>query len=162
MKKLFFIAAVFIGGMGFFGSVLEAQKTNDASEIANEYDGDIIEEPETETNVRDPFAMPLPAEEAKEEEPSIDIQIPVDLDLEGIGMGPRGAYVVLSGEVYDAGEEKKGIKPVKIDKREVELLVNGIPRTLRMVPEDELNRLQQRKEKMMTITSDENEFIISQ
>ena len=86
-----------------------------------------------EGNVRDVFKTSVPTPQA--EGPTHSGQVPViQASLQGIGMGPQGAYAVISGQVYHEGEDKQGIKIAKIRKKEVDIVVNGVPNTLRMIP----------------------------
>ena len=54
----------------------------------------------------------------------------VDARLDGIGLGPRKAFAVINGKVYQQGEEKEGIEVAHIRKKEVDILINGAPETL--------------------------------
>lgn len=60
-------------------------------------------------------------------------QTAIQAILQGVGLGRRNAFAVINGQIYRGGEEKQGIKVVKIRKQEVDILVNGIPSTLRLV-----------------------------
>ena len=63
---------------------------------------------------------------------------PVQVLLEGIGIGPKGSYAVIDGEVFDVGDEKKGIKIIEVRRRAVDILVGGEPRTVQLFPQEEL------------------------
>jgi len=65
--------------------------------------------------------------------------------LQGIGFGQGGAYAVIGGEVYSKGEEKKGIKMIEARRSEVDILVDGQPRTLFLLEANELSKAQERR-----------------
>lgn len=50
--------------------------------------------------------------------------------VQGIGRGPRGAYVIIDGQAYAEGETKKGITVVKIGETKVDILSDGISESL--------------------------------
>ena len=54
--------------------------------------------------------------------------------LEGMGLGGGKAFAVINGKVYQEGEEKEGIRVIHIRKKEVDILINGIPETLQRTP----------------------------
>ena len=99
-----------------------------------------VQEPE-----RDPFAVPFDGRQMAGQTDS-EMPVAVDLKFEGVGIGPGDAFAVLNGDVYYEGEEKNRIKVVKVRKQEVELLVDGMPRTMKVAPEEEIKRLRNRKE----------------
>ena len=90
--------------------------------------------------MRDPFQASVSAPRASS---SVSIAQPARMGtvtLEGISIGPKGAFAVISGEVYLEGEEKNGVKVVKIHKKKVDILNNGIPEALRIVPETAMGK----------------------
>ncbi len=58
---------------------------------------------------------------------------PVTAMLQGISISSKGSFAVINGMVLHEGEEKSGIKAVKIRRREVDIEVSGVSRTLQMV-----------------------------
>lgn len=83
---------------------------------------------------RDPFQARI---EAPKPKPAAQMTKTVQArtDLQGISAGPKGAFAIIGGETYREGEEKDGIKVLKIRKREVDIVMsNGVIETLRMVP----------------------------
>lgn len=58
---------------------------------------------------------------------------PVNVALQGISISSKGSFAVINGIVLHEGEEKSGIKAVKIRRREVDIEVSGVSRTLQMV-----------------------------
>lgn len=50
--------------------------------------------------------------------------------VQGVGRGPRGAYVIIDGQAYAEGETKKGITVVKIGETKVDILSDGISESL--------------------------------
>ena len=60
--------------------------------------------------------------------------VAINVHFEGISIGPAGAAALINGIVYHKGEQKAGIKVIQIRKREVDILINGVPRTLRTTP----------------------------
>lgn len=102
---------------------------------------------------RDPFQSPI--EEAPIVVPvlseSVGMPMPmseVSVKLEGVGIGSReqDAFALINGEVFYEGEEKQDIKLVQVRKQEVELLVNGMPKTVKLILEEEILKMQKRKE----------------
>ena len=81
----------------------------------------------------------------------------VSANLQGISINPKGAFAIISGELYEQGEEKLGIKVVQIRKREVDILVNGAPSTLSMLPEDMTRRRDVPKEETKEESADETQ-----
>ncbi len=55
-----------------------------------------------------------------------------DLDLQGIGIGPGKAYAIINGEVLSQGEERDGLKVVKINKKDVDVLYGSEEMKLRI------------------------------
>lgn len=82
-----------------------------------------------EEEVRDVFQSTIQAPEM----PTAIVEQVVNARLEGISIGSKGAFAIINGQLYREGEEKQGIKVTKIRKREVDIIVNGIASTLRMV-----------------------------
>lgn len=58
---------------------------------------------------------------------------PVTAALQGISIGSKSSFAVINGMILHEGDEKSGIKAVKIRRREVDIEVSGVPRTLQMV-----------------------------
>lgn len=87
----------------------------------------------TQFNINDIIAAPAAA-------PAASVQ------LEGIGLGGSEAYAVLGGEIYHLGEEKKGIKLIEARRGEVDISMNGETKTLRFVPEEELQKSKARQQ----------------
>jgi hypothetical protein len=87
-----------------------------------------------ERAVRDPFQAKVsaPAPKTAQAVP----EAPLNVVLEGISLGPNGAFAVIGGEIYYEGEEKGGIKVTQIRKREVDILMNGVPQVLQMVVQE--------------------------
>ena len=86
-------------------------------------------------DVRDPF-KPKVSYGQPAAQPGAASQQTITANLEGISISSKGAFAVISGELYEKGEEKLGIKVVQIRKREVDILINGVFTTLSMLPED--------------------------
>lgn len=87
------------------------------------------------TEVRDPFRSKL----AAQSESASPLQGPPSAgsaELQGISIGPTGSFAVVSGEVYREGEEKGAVKVTQIRKKEVDIVVSGVPKTLRMIPDE--------------------------
>jgi hypothetical protein len=100
--------------------------------------------PQAAEPIRDPF-------ESQEEAgfASAPVMATVsDIQVDGVGIGNKNAYALLNGETFFEGETKNGIKLVRVGKEEVNLLVNGSPRKIKLIPEDEIQRLQKRKEQI--------------
>lgn len=57
----------------------------------------------------------------------------IAVNLQGISIGAKNSFAVVNGLVLHEGEEKSGIKVVKIRRREVDIEISGVPRTLEMV-----------------------------
>jgi len=93
---------------------------------------------------RDPFQSKLPVVAAKSDQTTGPSK-PVLANLEGLSVGPKGAIAIIGGEVYKEGEEKKGIKVVKIRRQEADIIINGMANTLRMMPPGETDGVAQRK-----------------
>ena len=83
--------------------------------------------------VRDPFQATVSAPKAPPRS-SVREQVRVNANLEGISIGQKGAFAVISGEVFHEEEEKKGVKVIKIRKKEVDIVMNGVSQTLRSIP----------------------------
>ena len=84
-----------------------------------------------EEEVRDVFAasIDVPQAPASAAQPAA-----IEAQLTGIGIGPKGAFVVINGEIFHEGELKQGIKVTKIRKRSVDTLIGSVSTTLRMSP----------------------------
>jgi hypothetical protein len=93
---------------------------------------------------RDPFASDfetdIPAEGVVANMPAVEVK------LEGVGISHDSAYAVINGDLILEGESKGGISVVNVRKQEVDIIANGMPQTLKLAPEDEVKRMQQRKE----------------
>lgn len=96
--------------------------------------------------IRDPFKPLLPPPKTVEIEEKSPGE-PVDVQLYGIGYGSEGAYAILNEDVYYEGEEIEGIKLMKVRKNEVEIKTGGTTKTLSMLSEDELKRLENRRDR---------------
>jgi hypothetical protein len=87
---------------------------------------------ENNGNVRDVFksniSPPDPSGPVSAGQP-----VAIQADLQGISIGSKGAFAIINSQLYREGEEKQGIKVTKIRKREVDIIVNGMASTLRMV-----------------------------
>lgn len=86
-----------------------------------------------EETVRDVFRTNIPSPGSNRPVPLGQTPV-VQTILQGIGMGHQGAFAIISGQIYHEGEEKQGIKVAQIRKQEVDIIVNGVASTLRMVP----------------------------
>lgn len=100
---------------------------------------------------RDPFAPVIETGGAFIDKPSGKAaegeEIVVKLEGIGIGSKEQDAFALMNKDVFYEGEEKQGIKLVRVGKQDVFILANGNPRTLSIVPEAEIMRLKQRKER---------------
>lgn len=94
---------------------------------------------------RDPFASPFEGSEVVAPVPG-EGAAPIEIKFDGVGIGPGDAFAILNGDIYYEGEEKNGIKVIRVGKQEVELLADGIPQTVKLVLEDEIKRLEKRKQ----------------
>lgn len=83
--------------------------------------------------VRDPFRSSVSAQAPARQ--GSTAQGSINVSLEGISIGPKGALAVINGEIYREGEQKGGIKVAQIRKKEVDIIISGVPNTLRMVSE---------------------------
>ena len=52
--------------------------------------------------------------------------------LQGIGMGGEKSFAIINGEVYKVGQLKNGIRVTQIRRKEADIIINGVPRHLRM------------------------------
>lgn len=50
--------------------------------------------------------------------------------VQGVGRGPRGAYVIIDGQAYAEGETRNNLTVVKINETSVDILSDGIPEAL--------------------------------
>ena len=98
-----------------------------------------------EVEDHDPFAPKLLPAVVKTLVKRGTIMVKSDVELEGIGIGPEGSYVILSGDVYQRGEVKNGILVTKIREKEVDIIINGISQTLRMLPPNMVAYLEAQK-----------------
>ena len=81
--------------------------------------------------IRDPFAMaPEEIPEVVPEAASQEVAAEKKVVLQGIGLGRKGSYAVMEGEVFIKGDEKSGIKLLEVRKGEVDIVVNGREVTL--------------------------------
>jgi len=110
----------------------------------------------SQEEVRDPFGMgkvleaeppPPPVEVAKEDVPQVKV------DLEGIGLGSKGAYAIIGGDVFYKGDTKNGIKLVEVRRQEVDILVNGGERTVSLFPGQDLQKARDRAKEKGAIES---------
>jgi hypothetical protein len=99
---------------------------------------------EEKSGDRDPFKSKLPVVAAKPIQTAGPSR-PVMANLEGLSIGPKGSTAIIGGEVYKEGEEKKGIKVVKIRRQEADIIINGMPNTLRMMIPGEAEGVVQRQ-----------------
>ena len=98
----------------------------------------------SQQEVRDPFEDKSPAE-APAGRTSETVNAPeVPVVFQGVGIGKKGSYAVINEEVYYAGEEKKGIKMVEVRKGEVDIVVGGASRTVRLFAGEDLRDAQER------------------
>ena len=75
-------------------------------------------------------------------QPTGEIQtVHPELDLQGIGIGPDKAYAIINGEVFSQGEERDGLKIVKINKKDVDILYGAEEMKLRISPPKEGKKL---------------------
>ncbi|MBI3999336.1 MAG: hypothetical protein HY351_01860 [Candidatus Omnitrophica bacterium] len=88
--------------------------------------------PENNLPFRDPFQSNLPSDGG----PTFPGETPVEIiaNLEGISISGEGSLAIINGELYHEGETKGGVQVTQIKKKEVDIIVNGLSQTLRMVP----------------------------
>ena len=56
--------------------------------------------------------------------------MPATVKLEGIGLGAKKGFAVINDQVYYEGESKDGIQVTQIRKREVDIVMSGLSKTL--------------------------------
>lgn len=98
----------------------------------------------SQEKVQDPFAAKFQDEGPARQTFDMANAPKASVLFQGVGMGEKGAYAVINGEVFYAGEEKKGIKMVEVRKREVDIVVGGESRTVPLFPEEDLVKAQER------------------
>lgn len=92
--------------------------------------------------VRDPFSR------APEPETLVIASGPeIGLELQGIGLGSKGAYAVIGGNIFFQGDEHKGIKLLEVRRGEVDILKDGGRITLYLFPAEDLQRAKDRAKK---------------
>lgn len=101
----------------------------------------------SQEEVEDPFAAKFNPETSIFEAPKEANAPAIQVVLQGIGMGAKGSYAVINGDVFYAGEEKKGIKMVEVKRREVDIIVGGAPRTVPLFPGEDLKLAQEQQRK---------------
>lgn len=89
--------------------------------------------PENSLPFRDPFQSNLPSEGGPT---FLGGEMPVEIaaNLEGISISSEGSLAIINGELYREGETKRGIQVTQIKKKEVDIILNGLSQTLRMIP----------------------------
>jgi hypothetical protein len=112
----------------------------------------------SQQEVRDPFEDKFSAAAPIRNAQETMSGPPVQVLLQGIGMGAKGSYAVIDGEVFYAGEEKKGIKIIEVRRREVDIVVGGEPRTVLLFPKEALEGTQGRYPERKTVTSSPQEL----
>lgn len=80
---------------------------------------------------------------------------PTTANLGGIGLGSKKASAVINNQVYHEGETKDGIQVTQIRKQEVDILINGLPSTIRMIHEEEMGTAGRGHEKRTEVTTSE-------
>ena len=60
----------------------------------------------------------------------------VEVSLEGISLGENKGVVVINGEIYKTGESKNGIEVVQIRRKDADIMINGLLRTVKLREED--------------------------
>jgi hypothetical protein len=96
--------------------------------------------------VQNPFARRFAPPEVKVQEPEKAAPVVVAV-LQGIGLGGKDGYAVIGDSVYHEGEEKNGIKLLEVKRGEVDIIANGVVRTLPLFPDGELKKARERLEK---------------
>lgn len=132
IKKTIYITILFSFISCFFISrnVLCVQKIEITHE--EESSGGSIED--QLAKFKDLFEIQLTPAVKKAMEKKAPTKIVSNIKLEGIAMGAAGSYAVINGNLYKAGEEKDGVKVEKIRKKEVDVLIGGKRRTLKLLP----------------------------
>jgi hypothetical protein len=137
------------------GAASSRKAVSSVSEAATPGVGSAV--PETQQEVRDPFAMaPLPPE-APKPKPAPEAS-PKDAtnvgELQGIGFGSKAAYAVIGNEIFYVGDTKNGIKLLEVRRREVDISVDGEKSTLHLFPGEALQKARDRARSKRAVGND--------
>ncbi len=88
------------------------------------------EEPQPVQRLRDPMVPQEMSIFQKAKKEAVKRVEKSSFQVQGVGRGPRGAYVIIDGQAYAEGENKGGITVVKIGETSVDILSDGITETL--------------------------------
>lgn len=159
MRRNFFLGVLFAGVL--FLNAREA-RSETASEGPQGTEAPAVAQPEkgegaseevpgvtdavqkAQEDIQDPFRID---EYSMPEAPVQTVGPEVPVLLQGLGFGKEESFAVLNSNVYYVGEEKEGIKLLEVRKGEADILVNGNPRTIKLLPEEEIQQATKRLEK---------------
>ncbi len=105
--------------------------------------------------VRDPFQTQLTAPESVAPVTTFQNVAQGNFNLTGIGIDKKSSFAIINDDLYREGEEKKGLRVDKIRKKEVDIIANGTTRTLRLLPKEEVDKVQERKKQRTMVPKED-------